>query len=73
MQAAGDMFLADGEQGRHYCVRQLRDIKIAAGQSARRAGADGHVESCGWALARAHAKSGDAAMIARLRRRQQVR
>jgi uncharacterized protein (DUF2252 family) len=67
MQAASDMFLGwtKGELGRHFYIRQLRDIKIKPmielmdPQAMARYG-----EWCGWALARAHAKSGDAAMIA---------
>jgi uncharacterized protein (DUF2252 family) len=65
MQAASDMFLGWTEQwGRHFYVRQLRDIKIEPLVEIfdSRALAD-YGEWCGWALARAHAKSGDAAMI----------
>jgi uncharacterized protein (DUF2252 family) len=67
MQAASDIFLgwSQGHLGRHFYVRQLRDVKISAdidGMNAellRR-----YADACGWALARAHARSGDAAMIA---------
>ena len=65
MQAASDMFLGWTEQlGRHFYVRQLRDIKIEPLVELfdSRALAD-YGEWCGWALARAHAKSGDAATI----------
>jgi uncharacterized protein (DUF2252 family) len=65
MQAASDMFLGwTEERGRHFYVRQLRDIKIEPLVEIfdSRALAD-YGEWCGWALARAHAKSGDAAMI----------
>ena len=65
MQAASDMFLGwTEESGRHFYVRQLRDIKIEPLVEIfdSRALAD-YGEWCGWALARAHAKSGDAAMI----------
>jgi uncharacterized protein (DUF2252 family) len=65
MQAASDMFLGwTEEKGRHFYVRQLRDIKIEPLVEIfdSRALAD-YGEWCGWALARAHAKSGDAAMI----------
>jgi uncharacterized protein (DUF2252 family) len=65
MQAASDMFLGWTEQwGRHFYVRQLRDIKIEPLVEIfdSRALVD-YGEWCGWALARAHAKSGDAAMI----------
>ena len=67
MQAASDSFLGwtVSQRGRHLYVRQLRDMKISAEIDAmdddtlRR-----YAEACGWALARAHARSGDAAMIA---------
>jgi uncharacterized protein (DUF2252 family) len=65
MQAASDMFLGWTEQwGRHFYVRQLRDIKIEPLVEIfdSRALVD-YGEWCGWALARAHAKSGDAAII----------
>ena len=65
MQAASDLFLGWTEyDGRHFYMRQLRDTKIKPmieGISASRMGR--YSGWCGWALARAHAKSGDAAMI----------
>lgn len=65
MQAASDLFLGWTEyEGRHFYIRQLRDTKIKPmieGISASRLGL--YSGWCGWALARAHAKSGDAAMI----------
>jgi uncharacterized protein (DUF2252 family) len=65
MQAASDIFLGwTEESGRHFYVRQLRDMKIKPlvdGMTPSHLGR--YAESCGWALARAHAKSGDAAMI----------
>jgi uncharacterized protein (DUF2252 family) len=65
MQSASDMFLGWTEVlGRHYFIRQLRDIKIKPRveqfDPPRMAK---YAEYCGWALARAHAKSGEAAMI----------
>jgi uncharacterized protein (DUF2252 family) len=65
MQPASDMFLGWTDVGnRHYYVRQLLDMKIKplvegfdAPMMVR------HAEYCGWALARAHARSGNAAMI----------
>ena len=66
MQSASDSFLGwtQGRRGRHFYVRQLRDMKMSADidtmdddRLRRYAGV------CGWALARAHARSGDAAMI----------
>jgi uncharacterized protein (DUF2252 family) len=67
MQSASDLFLGwtRGSDGRDRYVRQLRDMKISAIVEDFDAGdlrAYGRV--CGWALARAHARSGDAAMIA---------
>ena len=65
MQFASDMFLGWTEVlGRHYYIRLLRDIKIKPRveqfDPPRMAK---YAEYCGWALARAHAKSGEAAMI----------
>ncbi|HEY6610936.1 MAG TPA: DUF2252 domain-containing protein [Pseudomonas sp.] len=66
MQSSSDIFLgwARGRTGRDFFVRQLRDMKmsipveaISAAQLKRYAGL------CGLVLARAHAKSGDAATI----------
>ena len=67
MQSASDMFLGwtRGKNGRDFYVRQLRDMKMSAiieDFSATDLRAYGR--ACGWALARAHARSGDAAMIA---------
>jgi uncharacterized protein (DUF2252 family) len=66
MQSASDIFLgwARGMNDRHFYVRQLRDMKIApslTGYTPGTLAAYGHL--CGRALARAHAKSGDAATI----------
>jgi len=66
MQSASDSFLGwmQSVRGKHFYVRQLRDMKISADIDAwddevlRR-----YAGLCGWALARAHARSGDAAMI----------
>jgi uncharacterized protein (DUF2252 family) len=67
MQSASDLFLGwgTGANGRNYYVRQLRDMKTSAiieDFDAADLRAYGRV--CGWAQARAHARSGDAAMIA---------
>jgi uncharacterized protein (DUF2252 family) len=67
MQSASDSFLGwtETQRGNHFYVRQLRDMKISADidgmndEVLRR-----YAALCGWALARAHARSGDAAMIA---------
>jgi uncharacterized protein (DUF2252 family) len=66
MQCASDIFLgwASDDAGRHYYVRQLRDMKTNLSLDALK----GQVlfnfaDMCGWALARAHAKSGDAVRL----------
>jgi uncharacterized protein (DUF2252 family) len=67
MQSASDIFLgwSTGVTGRSVYMRQLRDVKISAMIE------DWDVDMlreygklCGWALAKAHARSGDAAKIA---------
>jgi uncharacterized protein (DUF2252 family) len=66
MQSSSDIFLGwvRGRRGHDFYVRQLRDMKMSMpveGFSAvqlRR-----YAQMCGWTLARAHAKSGDAATI----------
>jgi len=67
MQAASDIFLGwtRAANGRDVYVRQLRDMKMSAiiedwDFDLLRA----YTRICGWCLARAHARSGDAAMIA---------
>lgn len=66
MQSSSDIFLGwtRGQNGRHFFVRQLRDMKMSApieGITAARL--KRYAEWCGQTLARAHAKSGDAALI----------
>ncbi len=66
MQSASDIFLGwtHGREGRNFYVRQLRDMKLSA--PVEGASAAQHLlyaELCGRTLARAHAKSGDAALI----------
>lgn len=66
MQSSSDIFLgwARGEHGRDFFVRQLRDMKMSApieGASLQQFHL--YAELCGWTLARAHARSGDAATI----------
>ncbi len=66
MQSSSDIFLgwARGRQGHDFFVRQLRDMKMSfpvegmTGVQFNR-----YAEVCGWTLARAHAKSGDATTI----------
>jgi hypothetical protein len=67
MQTASDVFLGwtRGLNGRDFYIRQLRDLKLSAiiedwdVETLRL-----YVKMCGHALARAHARSGDSAMIA---------
>ncbi|WP_088892714.1 DUF2252 domain-containing protein [Leptolyngbya ohadii] len=68
IQGAPDIFLGWGEMnGIHYYIRQLRDmkggIKLEPGKY-RPASLPDYCGLCGWALALAHAKSGDAALLA---------
>jgi uncharacterized protein (DUF2252 family) len=66
MQSSSDIFLGwvRGRRGYDFYVRQLRDMKMSMP-------VDGfnavqlklYAQTCGWSLARAHAKSGDAATI----------
>jgi hypothetical protein len=67
MQAASDIFLgwAEVPGSDDYYVRQLRDMKVSVDIATfRRRTLIDYGVVCGWALARAHAKSGDAATIA---------
>lgn len=67
MQSASDLFLGwgRGDNGRDFYVRQLRDMKISAIVEAfDEDDLRVYGRMCGWALARAHARSGDPAMIA---------
>ena len=67
MQSASDIFLGwtHGKAGRHFYVRQLRDMKIKPLVDVfDRATMMDYAALCGWTLARAHARSGDPAMIA---------
>jgi uncharacterized protein (DUF2252 family) len=67
MQSASDIFLgwSRGPGGRDYYVRQLRDMKVApAVETITPQVMRIYAALCGLALARAHDKAGDAAMIA---------
>ena len=66
MQSASDLFLGwtTGRGGRHFYIRQLRDVKVKMlvetfNHSAMRE----YARVCGWALARAHARSGQPAAL----------
>jgi len=67
MQATGDSFLGwvEGPSGRNYYVRQLRDMKWSPDPATLTSTAlHQYALMCGHALARAHARSGDAIAIA---------
>jgi uncharacterized protein (DUF2252 family) len=62
MQPASDLFLGwvTGPEGRHFYVRQLRDVKLSPLVETYDATMlEIYAEACGWVLARAHAKAGD--------------
>lgn len=66
-QAASDIFLgwATGPGGRDFYFRQLRDMKLSANLERFDAGAlADYAALCGWVLARAHARTGQPAVIA---------
>jgi hypothetical protein len=68
MQAAGDIYLGwtkDPEGKRHFYWRQLRDMKGSADiESMTPSALTFCAWTCGWTLARAHARSGDPVAIA---------
>jgi uncharacterized protein (DUF2252 family) len=66
MQSASDIFLGwfRGQSGHDFYVRQLRDMKFSFPvEDFTAAQLERYADVCGWTLARAHAKSGDAATI----------
>ncbi len=66
MQPASDMFLGwtQGELGRHYFIRQLRDVKISIPVETFGASEmQQYARWCGRALALSHARSGQSAML----------
>jgi uncharacterized protein (DUF2252 family) len=65
MQAASDIFLGwTGLGSIDFYVRQLRDMKLSVSvESLSESRFVGYCELCGWALARAHARSGDPAQV----------
>jgi uncharacterized protein (DUF2252 family) len=68
MQAASDIYLGwtrDPQDNRHYYWRQLRDMKGSADiESMTPLPLTFYAWTCGWTLARAHARSGDPIAIA---------
>ena len=66
MQSASDIFLGwtAGAPGRHFYVRQLRDMKLKPRvEQFTPATLLQYAQFCGWALAHAHARSGQPALI----------
>lgn len=67
LQSASDVFLgwARDDEGHDFYFRQLRDMRMKIDLDAMsRQDWFEYLEVCGWALARAHARTGDAARIA---------
>ncbi len=68
MQAASDIFLGwtrGADDNRYFYWRQLRDMKASAEVESMMPGALAfYARTCGWTLARAHARSGDPIAIA---------
>jgi uncharacterized protein (DUF2252 family) len=66
MQSASDIFLGwtKGKLGRHFYVRQLKDVKVGVQVELLTPGVMiQYAEICGWTLARAHARSGSPAQL----------
>ncbi len=68
LQAASDIFLGwttgTGARKRHFFIRQLSDAKIKPViEIMKKTNLKGYAQLCGVALARAHARSGDAAVL----------
>jgi hypothetical protein len=68
MQASSDIFLGwtiGPDANRHYYWRQLHDMKGSLDEETTSpAGLRIYARTCGWTLARAHARSGDPVAIA---------
>jgi hypothetical protein len=66
LQSASDVFLGwtRDDEGHDYYFRQLRDMKMSVPlEQMSKTSWQEYVEVCGWVLARAHARTGDAAEI----------
>ena len=62
MQSASDMFLGwtNDDNGKFFYIRQLRDAKVKPVLEIMKAkNMNDYAKACGWALARAHARTGD--------------
>jgi hypothetical protein len=67
LQSASDIFLGwtHDDEGHDYYFRQLRDMKMKIDvENMSKQDWIEYIELCGWSLARAHARTGDAARIA---------
>lgn len=67
LQSSSDIFLGwtSDDEGHDYYFRQLRDMKMTINvEQMSKQDFIEYIEVCGWALARAHARTGDAALIA---------
>jgi len=67
LQASSDIFLGwyRNLTGRDFYIRQLRDMKVSADiENFNPQVLSAYATMCGWALARAHAKTGEVEMIA---------
>ncbi|WP_426483332.1 DUF2252 domain-containing protein [Flavobacterium sp. 2] len=66
MQSAPDMFLGwtNDDKGKYFYIRQLRDAKIKPViEIMKSENMTDYAKACGWALARAHARSGDPSLL----------
>ncbi|MCP2026529.1 uncharacterized protein (DUF2252 family) [Flavobacterium sp. HSC-32F16] len=66
MQSASDMFLGwtNDDKGRFFYIRQLRDAKVKPVlEIMKEENMKDYAKACGWALARAHARSGDPSIL----------
>ena len=66
MQSASDMFLGwtNDDRGRFFYIRQLRDAKVKPIlEIMKEENLTDYAKACGWALARAHARSGDPSIL----------
>lgn len=66
MQSASDMFLGwtNDDKDKYFYIRQLRDAKVKPVLEIMKAkNMNDYAKACGWALARAHARTGDPSVL----------
>ncbi len=66
MQSASDMFLGwtNDDKNKFFYIRQLRDAKVKPVLEIMKAkNMNDYAKACGWALARAHARTGDPSVL----------